>query len=60
ICGGREVTLDDFQSWVFNAGANGIMSGDYLTTKGRSIIQDMKMIENLGMEVTADSMAASI
>ena len=49
ICGGRERTLKDFQSWVFMAGANGLMIGDYLTTKGRSVDMDMDMILDLGL-----------
>lgn len=48
ICGGREATLKDFQSWVFTAGANGLMIGNYLTTKGRHIEMDLEMIEALG------------
>jgi biotin synthase len=44
ICGGREVALKDFQSWIFAAGANGVMVGNYLTTKGRGIEEDMDMI----------------
>jgi biotin synthase len=54
ICGGREVTLGDFQSWMFAAGSNALMSGDYLTTKGRSIKEDMEMIKSLGFEIKAD------
>lgn len=49
ICGGREITLKEFQSWVFFAGANGLMVGNYLTTKGRSIEIDMEMIAQLGL-----------
>jgi biotin synthase len=44
ICGGRELTLKDFQSWVFMAGANGLMIGNYLTTKGRNLGMDLDMI----------------
>ena len=51
ICGGREITLKDLQSWVFMAGANGLMIGNYLTTKGRSIEMDMEMIGCLGFTV---------
>ena len=47
ICGGREATLNDFQSWIFAAGANGLMVGNYLTTKGRSLDMDMQMIAAL-------------
>jgi len=49
ICGGREKTLGDFQSWIFMAGANGIMIGNYLTTKGRSAEMDMDMIRQMGL-----------
>lgn len=49
VCGGREMTLQEFQSWVFFAGANGLMVGNYLTTKGRSIEMDMEMIAQLGL-----------
>jgi len=44
ICGGREVTLRDYRSWIFLAGANGIMTGNYLTTLGRDIRADLAMI----------------
>ncbi len=49
ICGGRVVTLKDFQSWVFTAGANGLMSGNYLTTTGRDYAMDMAMIAEMGL-----------
>ncbi len=44
ICGGRDVTLKDYQSWVFMAGANGLMIGNYLTTQGRNLSKDLEMI----------------
>ena len=50
ICGGREKTLGDFQSWVFIAGANGIIVGNYLTTKGRSTEIDMDMIRQFDFD----------
>ena len=50
VCGGREVTLKDYQSWVFLAGANGLMIGNYLTTQGRSIEADMEMIRDFGLK----------
>jgi len=53
ICGGREKTLKEFQSWIFAAGANGLMGGDYLTTRGRSMKTDMEMIKDLGLMVSA-------
>lgn len=51
ICGGRGVTLGDFQSWIFMAGANGLMIGDYLTTQGRDARMDMEMIQAIGLEI---------
>jgi len=51
ICGGRERTLRDFQSWVFMAGSNGLMIGDYLTTAGRRSEMDMEMIGDRGLIV---------
>ncbi|MGD8845700.1 MAG: biotin synthase BioB [Desulfobacteraceae bacterium] len=50
ICGGREATLKDFQSWIFAAGANGLMVGNYLTTQGRNLEADLGMIEALAMD----------
>jgi biotin synthase len=48
ICGGREVTLKDFQSWVYAAGANGLMIGNYLTTSGRDAGMDIAMTAEAG------------
>lgn len=45
ICGGRETVLKDFQSWLFMAGANGLMIGNYLTTQGRNMNMDLEMID---------------
>ena len=51
VCGGREVNLRDLQSWIFFAGANGMMTGNYLTTSGRGAEQDLRMIKDLGLEI---------
>ncbi len=51
ICGGREKVLREEQDKIFFAGANGLMIGDYLTTKGRSIEDDIRMIKELGMRI---------
>jgi len=50
VCGGREKNLGDLQSWIFFAGANGTMIGNYLTTLGRSIDVDLKMFRDLGLK----------
>ena len=52
VCGGREFVLRDMQSWMFHAGANGAILGNYLTTAGRPPEQDLQMIEDLGLEVS--------
>ncbi len=50
VCGGREVNLGSLQSMMFFAGANGYVSGGYLTTPGDGWAADDKMIGALGLE----------
>lgn len=50
VCGGRERNLRDLQSWIFMAGASGMMIGNYLTTTGRSIDDDLGMLKDLGLK----------
>ncbi|MBI4389580.1 MAG: biotin synthase BioB, partial [Nitrospinae bacterium] len=49
VCGGREEILGQGQELLFAAGANGILGGNYLTTKGQDPKKDIEMIENLGL-----------
>ncbi len=49
VCGGREQNLGEFQSWIFMAGASGLMVGNYLTQKGRDLQVDLKMIRDAGL-----------
>ena len=49
VCGGREKNLRDLQSWIFFAGANGTMIGNYLTTLGRNVDTDLTMFSDLGL-----------
>jgi len=51
VAGGREVNLRDLQSWIFHAGATGVLIGHYLTTAGRPPDVDLKMILDLGLVV---------
>ncbi|MBI2471557.1 MAG: biotin synthase BioB [Planctomycetes bacterium] len=51
IAGGREKNLRDLQSWMFYAGANSTMIGNYLTTKGRKVEDDLEMIKDLHLEL---------
>ncbi len=46
IAGGRHF-LRDLQAMIFFAGASGVMIGDYLTTKGRQVSDDLKMLDDL-------------
>ena len=50
ICGGRIPNLKMLHPLVFQAGANGIMTGNYLTTKGNQLQEDLEMINQLGFE----------
>ncbi len=50
IAGGRRM-LRDLRSWVFHAGATSLLVGDYLTTSGRPIEDDLQMIHDLGLEL---------
>jgi biotin synthase len=53
VSGGREVNLRDMQSWMFYAGADGCVVGNYLTTTGRAVEDDLRMISDLGLEVAS-------
>lgn len=48
ICGGR-AGLGRYEPLLFSAGANGLMVGDYLTTKGGVLEADLSMLETLGL-----------
>lgn len=50
LCGGRERNLRDLQAFMFEAGANAILIGNYLTTVGRPPEEDLRLIEDLGLE----------
>jgi len=51
IAGGRQNCLRDLQSWIFYAGANGTMIGNYLTTLGRSPELDHQMLQDLELTI---------
>ncbi len=51
VAGGRESFFKDRQGEIFEAGANSIVIGDYLTTAGRDSHKDLDMLEKLGLEV---------
>lgn len=51
ICGGRMQVLREFNSMVFFAGADGLLSGDYLTTSGSSYEDDLRLIDLYGLTI---------
>ena len=53
VCGGREEVMTDKQEQLFSAGANGILGGNYLTTKGQDPKRDIEMIRSLGLRPIA-------
>jgi biotin synthase len=50
VAGGRVLNLRDMQSWIFQAGCTAILSGNYLTTAGRAVEDDLQMLKDLGLE----------
>lgn len=50
ISGGRETTLDDSGEELLQSGANGIITGGYLTLGGNEAEKDRKMIEKIGLK----------
>lgn len=51
VAGGRAVNLRNTQGLIFQAGASGLMVGNYLTTIGPEVQEDLRMIRDLGLEV---------
>ncbi len=51
ICGGRMVNLRETHPLLLLAGANGLMTGNYLTTQGRNPEDDRQLIIDLGLEL---------
>ncbi len=50
IAGGREVYLSSEQEKALLGGANGIITGGYLTIGGNSPVDDFEMISKIGLE----------
>lgn len=49
VCGGRLQTLGEFNSFAIMAGADGLLTGDYLTRKGIRPEADMELIRGYGL-----------
>ena len=51
VAGGRELLFSGDEHKMFEAGANAIVIGNYLTTPGQSPNKDREILESLGYEV---------
>lgn len=51
VAGGREITFGKREVEIFAAGADAIVIGNYLTTKGRQAKEDLAMIKKAGCEI---------
>lgn len=47
IAAGREASLKELQALAFFAGANGMLIGGYLTTRGRSVRKDWELVKQV-------------
>jgi len=54
VCGGRIQVLNEFNSLVFLAGADSLLTGNYLTTPGISFEDDLRLIKTHGLTVSTD------
>ena len=51
VAGGRELMFGSRQNEIFEAGANSIVIGNYLTTAGREMNKDLEMLQTLNLDV---------
>ncbi|SFV67489.1 Biotin synthase [hydrothermal vent metagenome] len=51
VAGGRELLFNGYEELMFEAGANSIVIGDYLTTAGDAPSKDREMLKRLGYKV---------
>ena len=49
VCGGRIQTLGELHAFIFPAGADGLLTGNYLTTLGRNFEDDLRLIKQCGL-----------
>jgi biotin synthase len=58
VAGGRELLFSGNEGRMFEAGANAIVIGNYLTTKGSAPSNDQEMLKHLGYEIATSCEAA--
>jgi len=51
VCGGRRQNLGEFNSFVFMAGADSLLTGNYLTTRGTPYEDDLRLIQHYGLSI---------
>ncbi len=51
VAGGRELLFTGKEDLMFEAGANAMVIGNYLTTEGITASSDKQMLDSLGYEV---------
>lgn len=51
VAGGRELLFTGKEYLMFEAGANAMVIGNYLTTEGMNVSSDKKMLDDLGYEI---------
>ena len=54
VAGARTQGLRDLQSLIFAAGASALMVGNYLTTLNRPVEEDLRMLQDLGLDPAWD------
>lgn len=55
IAGGREKNLGDFQGLALRSGANGMIIGGYLTTSGRKVEDDLRLVSQAGYRLPTNN-----
>lgn len=53
LCGGRPEILGSRQNEMFAAGANALMTGDYLTTRGSALEADLALLSACQMQLSS-------
>jgi biotin synthase len=51
VAGGRELLFEGKEALMFEAGANAMVIGNYLTTQGEDAHKDKAMLQTLGLEI---------
>lgn len=54
VAGGREIVFKHRQREMFDAGVNAIVLGDYLTTKGNKMHDDIAMLKDYGLAIATE------